>query len=390
MCNNCHAGYLEETLRLAEAGRGQVFPNPMVGSVILKDERVVGRGYHRRYGSLHAEAEALEEAGDRAAGSVLYCNLEPCSYTAPEKHQPPCTDRIIEAGVAKVVIGQLDPNPRVRGRGVRKLREAGIEVLLEKTPDEFWRFNDAFNTYMSLGRPFVHLKLATSLDGRIATYQGDSKWISDEAARREVHALRAEREAVAVGVGTVIADDPSLTVRLAEGESSKAVIFDSNLRTPLGSTLMRERGSDTVILAATPPAQDPGFNLRRKQLEASGATVLLCDSAQGRVELSSALGKLRELGIRSLLVEGGSELTTSFLRRGLFDRFTAYLAPILIGSGLNGVGGLDVEEVSEALRFEAIRWRSLGNQQVFDAYRLGWIEEVTATLEEHTNVYRAS
>ncbi|MFW6214735.1 MAG: bifunctional diaminohydroxyphosphoribosylaminopyrimidine deaminase/5-amino-6-(5-phosphoribosylamino)uracil reductase RibD [Alkalispirochaetaceae bacterium] len=390
MCNNCQSGYLDETLRLAGMGRGQVFPNPMVGSVVLKEDRVVGRGYHRRYGSLHAEAEALKEAGDRARDGVLYCNLEPCSYTAPEKHQPPCTDRIIEAGVAQVVIGQLDPNPRVRGRGVRKLQEAGIEVLLEERPEEFLRFNDAFNTYMSLRRPFVHLKLAMSLDGRIATFRGDSKWISDEAARREVHALRAEREAVAVGVGTVIADDPSLTVRLVEGSSPKAVIFDSHLRTPPGSTLLRERPDQTVILAATPPAEDPGFNLRREKLESTGATVLLGDSDGGRVDLASALQNLREAGVRSLLVEGGSELATSFLREELFDRLTAYLAPIVIGSGVNGVGNLEVDAVCRALRFEGVRWRSLGDQQVFDAYRLGWIDEVTAPLEEYTNVYRAS
>lgn len=389
MCTVCHSRYLDETVSLAKEGRGKVFPNPMVGSLLVADGEVVGRGFHSRYGSLHAEAEAILDAGERARGSVLYCNLEPCSYTAPEKHQPPCTDRIIESGVARVVIGQLDPNPRVRGRGVRKLREAGVEVISEESPESFWRFNDAFNTFMSLRRPFVHLKLATSLDGCIATSRGDSKWITDELARSEVHAFRAEREAVAVGIETLLADDPMLTVRLARGNSPKAVVFDSSLRTPTECRLLRERAAQTVILAASPPAEDPGFNMRMGRLRALGARVITCRERDGRVDIFDALEKLQQAGIRSLLVEGGSSLVTSFLRARLFDRLTTYVAPILIGSGRSGTGVLGVESVGEALRFEGVHWRTLGNQQVFDAYRLGWYEEVTATVEEHADVYRA-
>lgn len=208
-----HSPFLAETIPLAELGRGSVAPNPMVGALVVRDGCVIGTGYHHRYGGRHAEAVALDNAGEAAHGATLYCNLEPCSFTADDKHQPPCTRRIIEAGVDTVVIGQLDPNPRVRGDGVRRLEAAGISVIVERNDHPFRRFNDVFNTVMTERRPFVHLKTAMSLDGRIATADGTSKWITDEAARREVHALRAERDAVLVGVGTVLADDPLLTVR---------------------------------------------------------------------------------------------------------------------------------------------------------------------------------
>ena len=204
---------LARALDLAARGGAAVAPNPRVGAVITRDDEIVAEGYHAAYGGPHAEAVALERAGSRARGTTLYCNLEPCSYSAPDKHNGACTDLIIAAGVARVVVGQLDPNPRVRGGGVAALRAAGVEV---DTPDDFddvWYENAAFNTTAALARPFVTLKLAQSLDGKIATATGDSKWITDEEARAEVHALRARHDAVLVGVGTAVADDPRLTVR---------------------------------------------------------------------------------------------------------------------------------------------------------------------------------
>ena len=388
MCNHCHSSLLARTVDLAEEGRGSVFPNPMVGALVVRDGEVISEGFHRAYGDLHAEAAALDAAGDAAKDSTLYCNLEPCSYEAPEKHQPPCTRRIIAAGVHRVIIGQLDPNPNIRGRGVRILRKAGIEVAIEEAPQEFWRFNDAFNTYMALGRPFVHLKVAMSLDGRIATAGGDSKWISDESARREVHALRAERQGIAVGVVTVLTDDPLLTVRLAEGSDPRPIVFDSSLRTPIEAALVKKRGEELIILAAEPPAEDPGFNMRKGRLKAMGARVLTVPAQAGRVDLQRGLEALSGEGVRSLLVEGGTTLATAFLRTNLFDRLTAYLAPIILGTGIDAVGSLGVQRLAEALSFEGVRWRALGEQQVFDAYRRGWLESVRASVEEETHVYR--
>ncbi|MDA3951531.1 MAG: bifunctional diaminohydroxyphosphoribosylaminopyrimidine deaminase/5-amino-6-(5-phosphoribosylamino)uracil reductase RibD, partial [Spirochaeta sp.] len=277
-----HSPFLAETIPLAEQGRGSVAPNPMVGALVVKDGSVIATGYHHRYGGRHAEAVALDNAAEAAQGATLYCNLEPCSFTATDKHQPPCTRRIIEAGVDTVVIGQLDPNPRVRGDGVRQLEAAGISVIVEHDDHAFRRFNDVFNTVMTERRPFVHLKTAMSLDGRIATADGTSKWITDDAARTEVHALRAERDAVLVGIGTVRADDPLLTVRGVGADQPVPVVLDTHLRTPLDSQLVRRRGHELIVVAVEPaehvhtgahPSPDE-FARRREQLEAHGVTVL--------------------------------------------------------------------------------------------------------------------
>ncbi len=236
--------YLDRALKLAAGGRGKTAPNPMVGAVLVKNGLILSEAYHRLHGGLHAEAEALQAAGPFARGADLYCNLEPCSYRSPEKHQGPCTEKIIAADIRHVHIGQLDPNPKIRGRGLRALEAAGIRVSVADYQEPFWYFNDAFNTWMALSRPFVHLKCAMSLDGRIAAAGGDSRWISDQAARREAHRFRAERDAVAVGIGTVLADNPELTTRLVDGKSPRPLVFDSSLKIPPASRLVCERGGE--------------------------------------------------------------------------------------------------------------------------------------------------
>ncbi len=381
--------FFERTLALAARGRGRTSPNPMVGAVLVRDGRIIAEGYHRRHGDLHAEAEALEAAGAAARGAELYCSLEPCSYRSPEKRQPPCTERIIAAGVRHVHIGQLDPNPRVSGMGARALREAGIGASLSREDEGFWRFNDAFNTRMALSRPFVHLKCAMSLDGRIAAAGGDSRWVSDESARREGHRFRTERDAIAVGIGTMLADDPELTTRLVEGRNPRPVVFDSSLRIPLESRLVKERGSELIVL--TLPQEDAAEGSRRRwELEARGVRVLYAEpDPAGRVDPASALELLHGHGIGSLLVEGGSGLLTAFLRTGLYDRLSAFIAPLLLGTGVEAVGNLGISRVGEALAFEGINWFRIGDQQLFDAYRFGWLEEVGGKLriEEDAHVH---
>ncbi len=372
------------TLALARKGGHAVAPNPKVGAVIAKNGRIISEGFHSCYGGLHAETEALVLAGTGAEGAALYCNLEPCSFDKPGKHQPPCTRGIIEAGIRRVIIGQLDPNPHVRGSGVRQLQDAGIEVIVEDDP-ACWYENDRFNTRMALDRPFVHIKCAMSADGRIAAAGGSSKWISDEAARKEVHDLRRGADGVAVGIGTVLADDPMLTVRNGSGrlpakaeKQPRPVVFDSALRIPFESRLVRDRASELIVVYGIHDlTKAPGQ--KKEALLRKGVTLIgLPDGYSGGTgeEIDSVLRSLRNIGMDSILVEGGSRLVTAFIRSGCYDRLTLYIAPILIGSGVPVAGDLGVLKIDEAVRFENIRWRALGNQQVFDGMRDGWLRQV--------------
>ena len=421
MSDDRHRRLLGRTLELARRGGSEVIPNPMVGAVIARDGRVIAEGYHARYTEAHAETSALRAAGTRARHATLYCNLEPCSFEAAGKHQPPCTRAIIAAGIRRVAIGQVDPNPHVRGKGVAQLRAAGIQVdVLDD--EESWRLNERFNTYMATGRPYVHLKAAVSLDGRIATAGGESKWISDEPARREVHELRSAADAVAVGVGTVLKDDPRLSARDADGAACRRqprpVVFDSRLRIPPGSFLVRERAADLIVLTVQPcgsgdgeatssagsaasrdAAQHQSWSVKRGRLEELGVTVLPVPVADGsggpagstsagsivsrRPSVSAGLSRLFDLGIRHVLVEGGGGLITSFLTDRLYDRLTLYVAPFLLGAGYPFAQDLAIDRVEEAIRFEDVRWRTLTDQQVFTAMRAGWLAEVRSAAKKH-------
>ncbi len=395
MCSDQDDRLLARTLALAREGVAAVSPNPMVGALVVKADSIISEGFHARYGSPHAEVVALAAAGDAARGATLYCNLEPCSYEAPRKHQPPCVRAIVASGVRRVVIGQLDPNPFVRGSGVDQLRAAGIAVDVVDD-DRFWSANEVFNTRMALGRPFVHLKSAISLDGRIAAAGGSSKWISDEAARREVHVLRRSVDAVAVGIGTVLADDPLLTARLSDpgvtaSRQPRAVVFDTHLRTPLSSRLVRNR-PDALTILARRSRSDRQWGARRDALAALGVNVIDVpdnDAPTGGVPLAPALRALHEAGVASMLVEGGSGLLTGLIGRGLYDRITLYLCPIMLGAGIGITGDLGVTDPGSAIRFEDASWRPIGGQQVFEARRAGWLEEVRGCAREAGSVYRA-
>jgi diaminohydroxyphosphoribosylaminopyrimidine deaminase/5-amino-6-(5-phosphoribosylamino)uracil reductase len=388
---------LARALNLAARGGAAVAPNPRVGAIITRDDETVAEGYHAAYGGPHAEAVALERAGTRARGATLYCNLEPCSYSAPDKHNGACTNLIIAAGVARVVVGQLDPNPRVRGGGVAALRAAGVEV---ETPDDFddvWYENAAFNTTAALARPFVTLKLAQSLDGKIATVRGDSKWITDEEARDEVHALRARNDAVLVGVGTVVADDPRLTVRSAAGGSGagqpRAVVLDPSARLPLQSQLVRNRAAELTVLVAEAPRAaggevEPGVAARIAALRERGITVFEVESdTAGRLQPAAALQALWEDGVRSVLVEGGGGVATSFLAAALFDALRVYVAPRIIGGDGVGIDALGVESISQAVSLEKVRTRTLGEQAVIEGFRAGWLESVQTSVREEAYVH---
>ncbi len=342
----------------AEAGRGlgRTAPNPAVGCVIVRDGREVGRGYHRRAGRAHAEVEALTAAGKRAFGATAYVTLEPCCRHG---RTPPCTQGLLEAGIARVVVGCLDPNPAVSGRGVALLRRRGVatETGVEK---ELCRILiRGFAEHVRFGRPWVHLKLAASLDGRIASRSGESKWISSSASRRLVHGLRARSEAILVGVGTVLADDPRLTCRLRGGANPVRVVLDRRLRTPPRCRVVEGPGRSLIVCA---PSASPRA---RGRLEAAGAEVLAMDT-RGRRGWLRLLAELGRRDVMELLIEGGATVAAAAVRATVVNRATIFYNPRFIGGdGVPMLESLGVKRPAEAIRLRTESWSSVGSDLVW-------------------------
>ena len=315
--------FMKRALELAEKGVGHTAPNPMVGAVIVKDGRIIGEGYHERCGSLHAERNALKHCTESPEGATIYVTLEPCCHHGK---QPPCVDALIEAGIGKVVVGSPDPNPLVAGKGIRILREHGIEVVEGVLREECDALNEVFLHYITTHRPFVAAKYAMSLDGKIAAYTGASRWISGEASRRHAHILRNRYAAILVGVGTVLADDPMLNCRIEGGKDPVRVICDSGLRTPADSRVVATAGEIPTILATC--VEDPD---RQAPYLEKGCQVLCCSEKSGHVDLEDLLEKLGRQEIDSVLVEGGSRIHWSMMEAGLVQRVYTYIAPKVIG-----------------------------------------------------------
>lgn len=336
--------FMGRALELAARGLGATSPNPAVGCVIVKGGRVVGEGWHRRAGGPHAEVLALRAAGRRARGATLYLTLEPCAH---QGRTPPCAPRVAAAGLRRVVVAMRDPDRRVRGRGLALLRRAGCAVELGLLGREARRLNERFVTAATRGRPFVLLKAALTLDGRIATAAGESRWITSPAQRRAARGLRRLHDAVLVGIGTVIADDPLLLPEPGLRRPFRRVVLDSRLRLPPGSRLARSaRRAPVIALVARAPAG------RRRRLEALGVEVVECASRAWRVNPGAALQALRERGVSSVMVEGGSEVLGSFLAARLVDQVALFRAPLLLGGrgGRPAFGGPDPRRLADALR----------------------------------------
>ena len=354
---------MREALRIAAHGRGRTSPNPMVGAVLVKDGRIVGEGWHRKAGTEHAEIHALRMAGDLAHGATLYVTLEPCSHTG---RTGPCAKAVIEAGVRRVVAAMEDPNPLVSGRGFQMLREAGVEVACGLLEPEARRLNEAFLTWVTKKRPFVTLKMAMTLDGKTATAGGESKWITGEEARLRGHILRDENDAILVGIGTVLADRPSLTTRLPEvnGKNPLRIILDSKARTPLDEPMLHD-GAAPVLIATTETA--PKENVER--LRAAGAEVLFAGAGQ-TVDLPLLLQSLGERKICSLLVEGGSTVHFSFLQEKLVDKIYAFIAPMLVGGkgATPAVGGEGFSRLADAARLTDIKTETIGADLCVSGY----------------------
>jgi diaminohydroxyphosphoribosylaminopyrimidine deaminase/5-amino-6-(5-phosphoribosylamino)uracil reductase len=355
---------MREALRLARRGRGKASPNPMVGSIIVKDGHVIGRGYHRYFGGKHAEVNALENAGADASGATIYITLEPCSHFGKT---PPCVDAVIAARPARVVIGMLDPDPRVRGRGLEKLKKDGIETTVGVLEAECRALNEAYIKHRSTGVPFVTVKFAQTLDGRIATAARASRWISSAESLKLAHRLRARHDAVLVGAGTVLADDPELTVRLVRGRNPLRVVVDARLRLPLEAKVLKDQTAARTLVATTPAADEKKLaSLRETGIEVA----MLPAGAPGRVDLPALLKMLGERDITSVLVEGGATMITSFLREGLADRIIAIIAPKIMGKGTEAVGELNITEIDETIKLTFERVYRSGADVVVEGRRI--------------------
>lgn len=322
---------MRQALDLAEKGRGWTSPNPMVGALVVKDGNIVGRGYHRQAGGPHAEVNAIDDAGDRARGATIYVTLEPCNHVG---RTPPCTRKIMEAGIRRVVVAMTDPNPGVEGGGNRYLHERGIEVTTGICEKEARTLNEGFITWITTGRPFVIVKCAATLDGRIATRTGDSRWVTGPAARRFVHRIRHAVDGILVGVETVKRDDPSLTTRL-EGETASdptRIILDTQLAIPPTAKMLHQKSKASTWVVCGPHAPEG----RRSALKATGAHVITGSLKTGRIDLLALMDQLGGMGITSLLIEGGGAIIGSALTAGIVDKICLFYAPKLLG-GDDGV-----------------------------------------------------
>jgi diaminohydroxyphosphoribosylaminopyrimidine deaminase/5-amino-6-(5-phosphoribosylamino)uracil reductase len=357
--------FMKKVFDLAVKGKGSTSPNPMVGAVIVRDGVIVGEGFHERAGGPHAETLALREAGSDAKGATLYVNLEPCNHHG---RTPPCTDALIKAGIRKVICSMEDMNSGVKGGGLKKLTEGGIEVSSGLMAEEAKWLNEIYFKNRIHELPFVTLKIAQSLDGRIATGEGSSKWITGTESRKHVHTLRSEYDAVLVGIGTVIADNPRLTVRDVESVNNPLrVVLDTDLRIPGDSSLLDSSGeSETLIFTAVEENEDelPTF-LRR-----DGVSIEFVKRSDGLLDLMEVLKRLFQRGVMSVLVEGGSKVFTSFISDKLVDKLQVFIGPMILGGGKSfpSFEDLGINTMDKAIGLSVVKSRKIGQDLMIVSY----------------------
>jgi diaminohydroxyphosphoribosylaminopyrimidine deaminase/5-amino-6-(5-phosphoribosylamino)uracil reductase len=357
------ADWMRRALEMAERGRGVVEPNPLVGAVVVRDGQSVGEGWHQRYGEAHAEVHALAAAGEAAQGATLYVTLEPCCHHGKT---PPCTDAVIRAGIRRVVAAMPDPFPAVAGKGAELLRHAGVTVEFGVCEADARRLNAPYLKLLATGRPWVHAKWAMTLDGKIATRSGDSRWISNEASRRRVHELRGRMDAIIAGIGTVLADNPQLTARPPGPRIPTRIVLDSHGRIHEDTFLVQTARSTPTIIAAT----ERMHQTRRAALETHGCEVLMMPEDSGRVSADALLAELGRRRFTNVLVEGGSGVLGAFLDAAAIDEFHVFIAPRLVGGALatSAIGGNGVQQMTEALQLS--EWTHEGIDG--DLYVHGW------------------
>ena len=353
--------FMHLALQLAQRGCGWTAPNPMVGAVVVKDGRIIGQGWHQRYGEPHAERNALAACTEDPRGATLYVTLEPCCHHGK---QPPCTEAILAAGIAHVVVGSHDPNPLVAGKGIRQLRDHGVTVTEHCLRAECDQLNEVFFHYIQTKRPFVVLKYAMTLDGKIAAYTGASQWITGETARNHVQQQRHRYRGIMVGVGTVLTDDPRLTCRLPGGRSPTRIICDTHLRTPLDANVVTTARETPTILATC--CTDPE---RQRPYEAAGCQVLCVDEQDGHVKLPQLMERLGEMQLDSILLEGGGTLNWAALESGIVQKVQAYVAPKLLGgrTAKTPVEGAGVPAPDQAFLLHNSRITQLGEDFLIES-----------------------
>ena len=352
--------YMLRAIELAKQGVGWTSPNPLVGAVIVKDGRIIGEGYHEKYGELHAERNAIKHLKESAEGATIYVTLEPCCHYGK---QPPCTEAIAEAGIKKVVIGSRDPNPLVAGKGVRFLRAQGIEVEEDFMREECDALNPVFFHFIQTKRPYIVMKYAMTMDGKIATKTGKSKWITSEQSRKIVHEMRHQYTAIMAGIGTVLADDPMLNVRLEGKKSPVRIICDSMLRNPLDSQICQTAGRyRTIVAYAGEKGNAIYLEEKKRSLEKLGVVLLRVPSEKGEINLQLLMRKLGELGIDSVLIEGGGTLNEDALQSGIVNEVKAFIAPKIFGGrgGKTPVEGFGIEKVDDAIKLQLMRISQVG------------------------------
>jgi diaminohydroxyphosphoribosylaminopyrimidine deaminase/5-amino-6-(5-phosphoribosylamino)uracil reductase len=348
---------MQMVLRLALKGEGKVSPNPMVGAVIINDDKIVGSGYYQRFGGHHAEINALKKAGKRAKGGTLYVNLEPHSFIG-KTH--PCTEAIIKAGVRKVFCSMVDPNPLVNGKGVKRLKESGIKVEVGLLGKGAKRLNEVYLKYMTTGFPFVILKVAQTLDGKIATSNGDSKWITSEDSREFVYKLRSKVDAVLVGSKTIVKDNPELTLHRIKGKNPKTIVLTSSGKIPPTSKILRSnRDNKTIIVTSKASISLNDSNVEIWKIK---------ENTKGRIDLRQFLRKAGQEGISSILVEGGREIFTSFSRERLVDKIYYFLSTKILGKGLETFGDLGINRIKDSLKLKDVGIKRFSNDFLLTGY----------------------
>ncbi|MEN6349003.1 MAG: bifunctional diaminohydroxyphosphoribosylaminopyrimidine deaminase/5-amino-6-(5-phosphoribosylamino)uracil reductase RibD [Syntrophomonas sp.] len=370
--------YMQKALKLAAQGLGRTSPNPVVGALIVKDGEILGQGFHHKAGTPHAEINALGSAGSHdVSGSTMYVTLEPCSH---QGRTPPCAPALVKAGIKRVVVATLDSNPQVAGQGIKILEDAGIETVVGVLQEEATRINEIFFKYIQNRQPFVCLKAAMTLDGKIASFSGDSRWITGESSRSFVHQLRNTYDAIMVGIGTVLADDPMLNTRLEieDRRNPVRVIIDGNLDMPLDSNIVQTSGEQRTIVF-TSEANDKS---KAKLLQSLGLEIIEMEGESSRLPLEKALKVLGEMGICSILLEGGAEVNAYMLEHGLVDKVHWFIAPKIIGgrTSPSPVGGKGIQYMNEALNLKDIEIMHFDNDICITGYLKGENQKISQGL----------